>query len=178
MRIRIVSASADGSSPEAALGAALLAIGLSDRPRADSVAVIPETGSVLRAERQFDDDPHRRPVRRCLAIALRGETRPGRSAWAGLGWARTDVTGRGWIVRKQGADRRRVLLDLHSAIDNWSSRQVEPCGPIQTEVIGAVCEGRPICVIVAALCDINSMCAAPSRGHRYVNPRSEEASPC
>ena len=173
MRIRIVSTSAEGDTPEAALRAALRVIGLSDRPRDESVAVIPESGSVLRAEGALDD-----LHRRCLAIALRGETRPGRSAWAGLGWARTDITGRGRIVRRQGPDRRRVLLDLHWAIERWSSRQAEPCGPIQTEVIGAICAGRPICAVVAALCDTDVACTGPTRAGRHANPQLEKAVPC
>ncbi len=157
MRIRIVSACADGATPQAALASALQKVGLSEPPHALSVAVIPETGSVLRAEGRAEA-PLRR---RCLAIARRSETCPGRSAWAGLGWVRTDITGHGWIVRRQGADRRRVLLDLHVSIDRWSACQPEPCGPIQTEVIGAVCEGRPICVVVAALCDHDEPSAGP-----------------
>ena len=36
---------------------------------------------------------------------------------------------------------------------NQSQRQTEACSPIQTEIVGGVCDGRPICVLVAAVCE-------------------------
>lgn len=162
MRIRIATARGEGRTQRAALASALRAAGLASLPVVRRAALIPEHSFVHRGSTAAGTPGQRR---RCVVVAYRIEDRPGRPVWAGLGWAVTESTGRGRFARRQGSVKRRVVFDLHVSLERWSQRQTEACSPIQTEIVGGVCNGRPICVLVAAVCEQPKQAGARRAAH-------------
>ena len=83
--------------------------------------------------------------------------RPGREAWAGIGWVQNEETGRGLFVEHEGLSEQQVRDDLeHSLTALVAARPQHSFGPIRTAVVGGRCEGEPICAFAVAVYEAES----------------------
>ena len=87
-----------------------------------------------------------------VVMAEQRVDRPGREAWAGIGWVQHEETGRGLFVEHEGLSERHVRDDIeHSLAALVESRPHVEFGPMQSVVQGAVCDGTPVCAMAAAV---------------------------
>lgn len=82
--------------------------------------------------------------------ASQGATRPGRWAWAGIGWVqRLDGQG-GLFVEHEGETREDVVADIHTSLDDMTTGEPAAYGVTRHKVIGIQCADRPVCALVIA----------------------------
>lgn len=87
-----------------------------------------------------------------VVMAEQRVNRPGREAWAGIGWVQHEESGRGLFVEHEGHSEEQLHQDLERSLTSLvAARPGTTFGPIQTKVTGARCEGQPICAMVVAV---------------------------
>jgi arginine decarboxylase len=87
-----------------------------------------------------------------VVMAEQRVDRPGREAWAGIGWVQHEETGRGLFVEHEGISERHVRDDIERSLSALvEARPHVEFGPIQSAVQGAHCEGTPVCAMVVAV---------------------------
>jgi arginine decarboxylase len=87
-----------------------------------------------------------------VVMAEQRVDRPGREAWAGIGWAQHEESGRGLFVEHEGNSERQLRDDLERSLSSLiEARPQVRFGPIHTSVQGARCEGSPVCALVVAV---------------------------
>ncbi len=166
MRIIVASTLAEGPTRQDAVNRALQALGLPAIIARQQSETIPADSFVYRAARNA---AAREPLKaihssgRIATLANKVEERPGRSAWAGLGWAVHAATGQGRFARWRASGRRSIVLGLHQALERWCASRMGSFEPIQTEVIGGVCQSQPICALVVAVVDDRQWLSIRSR---------------
>lgn len=83
--------------------------------------------------------------------------RPGREAWAGIGWVQNEETGRGLFVEHEGNSEDQLHADLERSLSGLvQARPGNSFGPVQSVVAGARCEGEPLCAMVVAVYEAES----------------------
>lgn len=166
MHIYIASTLAEGPTRQDAVTMALQALGLPATIARQRSETIPADSFVYRATRNAAaHEPLKviKPSGRVAALSYRAEDRPGRSAWAGLGWAVHAATGQGHFARWRASGRRSIVLGLHESLERWCTSRKEAFEPIQTKVIGGVCQSQPICALVVAIVDEHQRLSLRSR---------------
>ena len=149
--IEITSAVGTGTTTLAAFDRALLECGVGNFNllRLSSVIppetnVIPMTGSIDVMGDWGD--------RLYVVMAEERVDRPGREAWAGIGWVQHEETGRGLFVEHEGLSEDQVRSDIERSLSSlMEARPQVEFGPIRSVVRGARCEGDPICAMVVAV---------------------------
>jgi arginine decarboxylase len=92
-----------------------------------------------------------------VVMAEERVTRPGREAWACIGWVQHEESGRGLFVEHEGHSEEQLYHDLERSLTAlMAARPGTTFGPIQTKVTGARCEGQPICAMVVAVYEAES----------------------
>ena len=87
-----------------------------------------------------------------VVMAEQRVDRPGREAWAGIGWVQHEESGRGLFVEHEGLAEGQVRDDIERSLSALvEARPGVEFGPIQSVVAGARCEGDPICAMVVAV---------------------------
>ena len=87
-----------------------------------------------------------------VVMAEQRVDRPGREAWAGIGWVQHEESGRGLFVEHEGFSERQVRDDIERSLSALTdARPHVSFGPPQAVVHGARCEGEPICAMVVAV---------------------------
>ena len=87
-----------------------------------------------------------------VVMAEQRVDRPGREAWAGIGWVQHEETGRGLFVEHEGLSERQVRDDLECSLSAlMEARPHVKFGPMQSVVQGARCDGTPVCAMVVAV---------------------------
>ena len=87
-----------------------------------------------------------------VVMAEQRVDRPGREAWAGIGWVQHEETGRGLFVEHEGVSECQVRDDIERTLAAMiEARPRASFGPVQSVVQGARCEGPPVCAMVAAV---------------------------
>jgi arginine decarboxylase len=78
--------------------------------------------------------------------------RPGREAWAGIGWVQHEETGRGLFVEHEGLSEHAVRADIESSLSALvAARPTTEFGPIESVLVGGQCDGEPICAMAVAV---------------------------
>ena len=149
MQIKITSAVGSGPTPLAAFDAALRNAGIENYNLIPLSSVIP-TAAVLERSRIFS--PPAEYGHRLYVVMSRHETSQlGEEAWAGLGWTQEDESGRGLFVELHGTSRRCVETAIESTLDSMKDARDYDYGKNESEIVGGVCEGEPICALAVAL---------------------------
>ena len=77
---------------------------------------------------------------------------PNEEAWAGVGWAQDEFTGRGLFVEHFGHSRHRVEADIEASLLSIAAGRPEMrFGDVEALVRGTTCEEEPVCALVAAV---------------------------
>ena len=149
MRIKITSAAGSGPTPLAAFDAALRNAGVENYNLIPLSSVIP-TAAVL--ERGRHATPPSEYGNRLYVVMARHETSQlGEEAWAGLGWTQEPETGRGLFVELHGTSKRCVENAINATLDSMKDDRPYEYDKTESEVVGIVCEGQPVCALAIAV---------------------------
>ena len=87
-----------------------------------------------------------------VVMAEKRETRKGRAAWAGIGWAMAETNpSKGLFVEHCGETESDVITLINKSLASMVSYRKEKYGAVQYKTMGIVCEEEPICAVVAAV---------------------------
>jgi arginine decarboxylase len=149
MRIRIASAVGSGPTTLAAFDAALHQAGIENYNLIPLSSVIP-TAAVLERTR-ISTPPSEYGHRLYVVMARHMTSQVGEEAWAGLGWTQEPESGRGLFVELHGTSRRSVENAIESTLDSMKAARHYDYGKNESEIVGTVCEGEPVCALVIAV---------------------------
>jgi len=76
---------------------------------------------------------------------------PGEEVWAGIGWTQEPRSGRGLFVEHEGSTRDGVESDLSSSLISIAEAREVEFGPHHARVVGARCQGTPVCALMLAV---------------------------
>lgn len=149
--IQVTSSIGKASTTLAAFDRALLGCGVGNFNLLRLSSVIPPDTDVVTSDKPADvlgDWGDRLYV----VMAEQRVDRPGRQAWAGIGWVQHEPTGRGLFVEHEGFSEDQVTSDIeHSLSSLMEARPNVAFGPIQSLIRGEECDGEPICAMVVAV---------------------------
>ncbi len=149
MNIQLTTGIGEGPTPLAAFDAALLNAGVANYNLLCLSSVIPAGGIIQRAN--YITPCHEYGYRLYVVMAQQGAEQIGQSAWAGLGWTQEAETGRGLFVEIHACDQRQVEHDIHATLGAMIASRPLRYGPIESEVVGIECRGRPVCALAIAV---------------------------
>ncbi len=149
MQIIISSGTGEGPTPSAAFDAALVEAGVSNYNLLRLSSVIPPQ-SVLRRGK-FSAPSKEYGHRLYVVLACHTETEKNRAAWAGLGWTQEKGADRGLFVELHGRSKRAVEKAIDETLVAMIANRSIAYGPIETEIVGIVCRGKPACALVVAV---------------------------
>ena len=111
MRIEIASGVGSGPTELAAFDAALIAAGVANFNLLVLSSVIPPASEIVESEERLNPDGEWGD-RLYVVMAQEQVTTRNTEAWAGLGWARDEGSGRGLFVEHHGGSRAEVEGDI------------------------------------------------------------------
>lgn len=150
--IEVVRSSGTGRTTLSAFDAALVDAGIANFNllRLSSVIppdtdVLPVSGRTTRAVGDWGD-------RLYVVMAEICADRPGREAWAGIGWVQDEESGKGLFVEHEGYAEHLVRDDIEQSLATLvANRPGHTFGPINSVVHGVRCEDLPACAMVTAV---------------------------
>ncbi|HEX7260011.1 MAG TPA: pyruvoyl-dependent arginine decarboxylase [Candidatus Saccharimonadia bacterium] len=149
MNIYVTAGAGSASTSLGAFDQALLAAGIANYNLIYLSSIVPHGSTIVTGERpqlsgEWGD-------RLYVVIAQARTSIPNVEAWAGLGWAQHEETGKGLFVEHHGASKSTVEREIEQSLETlMQGRPNEKFGPIQMQVEGLRCETAPVCVLVAA----------------------------
>jgi arginine decarboxylase len=149
VRIVITKGIGEGPTPIAAFDAALMAAGVANYNLISLSSIIPPGSTVVRA--RYLTPPDEYGHRLYMVIARAEAIEPGQEIWAGIGWTQERADGRGLFVELHGCEQGQVVEALDQSLRAMIEGRGRAYGPIEYELAGAVCEGRPVCALVIAI---------------------------
>jgi arginine decarboxylase len=149
VRIVVSHGTGQGPTPLAAFDLALLAAGVENYNLIPLSSVIPPGADVERAHYVSDRDEYGQ--RLFVVMAQQRATEPGHGAYAGLGWAQEPGDGRGLFVECEGESHADVHDEIVATLDSMIGSRGRDYGPVQSEVTGIECSGRPVAAVVVAV---------------------------
>lgn len=149
MKIKITSAIGRGPTALGAFDAALRNAGIENYNLIPLSSVIPTGAELERGP--FTTSPAEYGHRLYVVISQETATRAGEEAWAGLGWTQEAGTGRGLFVELHGTSRRAVEISIESTLEAMKEARPYEYDKNETEIVGAVCEGDPVCALSIAV---------------------------
>jgi arginine decarboxylase len=149
VRIVVSRGTGEGPTPLAAFDSALLATGIENYNLIRLSSVIPPGAGIERA--RFVSDPDEYGQRLFVVMAERRATWPGEGAFAGLGWVQEPGDGRGLFVECEGATQAAVHDEIMATLDSMAAGRRRDYGPVESEITGLECSGRPVAAVVIAV---------------------------
>lgn len=149
MKIIITSGTAEGPTAVAAFDAALWRAGVENYNLIPLSSIIPPNSTIERAPfvTPFDEYGHRLFV----VMARSDASVSGTEAWAGVGWTQEPETGRGLFVELHEASKDAVEEAIEATLVSMMASRARLYNPIQSEITGIVCRGKPVCAVVIAV---------------------------
>jgi arginine decarboxylase len=137
-----------GSTTLAAFDSALRELGAAHRNLIRLSSVIPEGSTVQICEEtpvggEWGDRLY------CVYAESRTEV-VGQEVWAGVAWAQDATTNRGLFVEHEGSSKAEVERDLDASLSAMISGRGVSMDVRDQLLVGAVCEGVPVSVLVLA----------------------------
>lgn len=148
LTIPVSAGTGSGPTTVSAFDAALMAAGVTHWNLIHLSSVVPP-GSVIE-ERPIVTPPEEFGQRRYVVMAHRFAVEAGQQAWAGLGWCQ-DETGKGLFVEVTGGSEQAVADGIRETLDSMKARRSFPLGENRHKIIGARCDGDPVCALVVAV---------------------------
>jgi arginine decarboxylase len=149
--VRIVVSRGTGEGPTslAAFDSALLAAGVENYNLIRLSSVIPPGAGIERC--RFATDPDEYGRRLYVVMAEQRATEPGEGAYAGLGWVQEPGDGRGLFVECEGKSHADVHDEIAATLDSMTAGRRRDYGPVESEIAGVECTGRPVAAVVIAV---------------------------
>ncbi len=149
MKIAISIGKGEGPTQVAAFDAALRSAGVHNYNLIHLSSVIPPNAKIVREPRLVEVDEY---GHRLYVVMARNDARVvGEEAWAGVGWTQERCDGRGLFVECTGPTDAAVRRDIELSLTAMKDSRKRDYGPIDCEVAGVRCEGRPVCALVVAV---------------------------
>jgi arginine decarboxylase len=149
VRIVVSRGTGEGPTPLAAFDKALLSAGVENYNLIRLSSVIPPDSEIERARFVSDEDEYGR--RLFVVMAEQRATVPGDGAYAGLGWVQEPGDGRGLFVECEGPSHADVHDEIISTLDSMAESRRRDYGPVESEIAGIECTGRPVAAVVIAV---------------------------
>lgn len=150
MRIVVSRGTGEGPTPLAAFDAALLAAGVENYNLIRLSSVVPPGARIQRTP--FVSDPDEYGRRLFVVMAEQRATTRGEGAYAGLGWVQeSGEAGRGLFVECEGVTHADVQDDIVATLDSMTASRGRDYGPVESEIAGIECSGRPVAAVVIAV---------------------------
>jgi arginine decarboxylase len=148
MRLYVAATVGQASTELAAFDAALIAAGVANFNLIRLSSVIPPACEVVRVDRCAFTEQESWGDRLYAVYAEQRTSQLGEQAWAGIGWVQDPMTGQGLFVEHEGQTEAKVRGLLAASLRDLQGNRGMNIGPIETCVIGAVCDGTPTCALV------------------------------
>ena len=117
-------------------------------------SVIP--GAAVLERGRFSSPPSEYGHRLYVVMARHETSQAGEEAWAGLGWTQEADSGRGLFVELHGTSKRSVETAIESTLNSMRDARSYDYGKNESEVVGIVCEGDPVCALAVAVYESES----------------------
>lgn len=150
MKIYVKGAIGQGSTTLAAFDSALIQTGTANYNLVRLSSVIPPKAEIVEVTGDMPELPGQWGDRLYLVYAEMRTEIHNEEAWAGIGWVVEPETGRGLFVEHEGRSEQKVRQDITDSLKGLLLNRGMPDLPIKMHVVGAKCEGKPICAFVAA----------------------------
>ncbi len=148
--LKVTTGTGKGDTKLSAFDAALFDAGIANYNLIHLSSVIPEGYEPMKQKVQLNNEEF--GYKMYLVISSQTETERGKEAFAGLGWVLTeDDPKKGLFVEHAGHSYEEVLNLINGSLNTMVTYRKEKFGPIQHEIVGTVCEDKPVCVLVAAV---------------------------
>ncbi len=149
MRIKIASAKGSGPTALGAFDDALRISGIENYNLIPLSSVIPPGAELERT--RHESPPSEYGHRLYVVMARSQTTRVGDQVWAGLGWTQERDSGRGLFVELTGASKAEVENAIESTLESMKQARPYDYGKNEVEIVGATCEGDPVCALAIAV---------------------------
>jgi arginine decarboxylase len=149
VRIVVSHGTGEGSTSLAAFDAALLAAGVENYNLIRLSSVIPPGSEIHRA--RYVSEPDEYGLRLYVVMAAERAAEPGTGAYAGLGWVQEPGDGRGLFVECEGKSHPAVHDEIGATLDSMTASRRRSYGPVESEITGIECSGRPVAAVVIAV---------------------------
>jgi arginine decarboxylase len=150
MNIHITKSSATEETELAAFDACLQDCGIADQNLIYLSSIIPPDTNIVLEKPNYDEGHFGNKL--YVVMAQQRESRRHRQAWAGIGWVKDSVTGKGLFVEHEGESEDQVEKDIYKTLTSMMERRPNPNGWSEIEMVvqGAVCGDKPVCAMVVA----------------------------
>lgn len=150
MVIQIASGTGKGHTKLAAFDAALHEAGVSNYNLIKLSSIIPP-GSTIKLNSPISVQPGGWGDRLYVVMAEMRVDTPNMEAWAGIGWAQDEITGKGFFVEHEGTNEKTVRLDIKASLEAMQGLRHVDFGEIHMEVVGRACTHDPVCALTIAV---------------------------
>lgn len=150
MTIQVVSGIGRGPTELAAFDAALCEAGIENTNLIRLSSVLPPRTEVVVSNGRAEHDA-RWGDRLYVVYAETRSSIEGAEVWAGVSWVQFD-DGRGLFVEHEGGQEQTVRESLYTSVKALCATRGLPAPEIvESVVVGAPCDGEPVCALVAAV---------------------------
>lgn len=151
MRIVITSGIGEGINNISAFDAALMNAGIGNYNIIKLSSIIPPDSEIQIRRGITQTNNNEYGKRLYVVISTRIGVEINREVWAGLGWVQEKENLRGLFVEVSGSSELDVQQEIRKTLACMMLNRMGNFGDVQTEVVGSICKGNPICVLVAAI---------------------------
>lgn len=162
MKIYVKGAIGKGPTTLAAFDNALIQTGTANYNLVRLSSVIPPKSEVIVTDK-IPELPGEWGDRLYLVYAEMRTQIHNEEAWAGIGWVLDPETGKGLFVEHEGRSEQKVRQDITDSLKGLLANRNMPNLPIQMHVVGAKCEGEPICAFVSAAYQVSDWHNQPAK---------------
>jgi arginine decarboxylase len=148
MNIYLTYGTGEAPTELSAFDAALFDTGIANYNLIRLSSVIPDNSKII--EGKIDWNQREFGHRLYLVMSQQTETKPGKEAWAGVGWLQ-DKDGKGLFVEHHGSSEKLVKENIIKSLTNMQKYRPEKFGPIQHKLMGIMCKRQPVCALVCAV---------------------------
>lgn len=149
-KIQITKGVGQGVTDIAAFDSALFNAGIANYNLIRLSSIIPPNHQIQIGKAQIQEAEFGHKLYLVYASEIQREI--GKEAWAGIGWVLVeDGSGRGLFTEHEGGSREEVESLIKETLSSMITYRSDSYGPIQSEIVGTVCEGEPVCALVAAV---------------------------
>jgi arginine decarboxylase len=149
MKIVITAGTGEGPTTVAAFDAALRRAGVENYNLIPLSSIIPPGSTIERATFVTPADEY---GHRLYVVMARSDAQTaGDEAWAGVGWTQEPENRRGLFVELHDTSKIGVQEAIEATLVSMTASRGRTYDPIQYEVAGIVCHGKPVCALVIAV---------------------------
>jgi len=147
--MKITDGTGAGDTPLSAFDAALFNAGIANYNLVHLSSIIPP-GYEPRIEKLNWNGADDAGSRLYVVIASQTEIEHGKEAWAGLGWVLTEDQSLGLFVEHTGHSEQEVRDQIDYSLKSMILYRKQKFGEIKRHITGIICQGKPVCALVAA----------------------------